>query len=327
MTEPARMVWWVRLSGFRISPDLAGRRLSLGVHGGYRMSVDFPKDVDDSLVTGGEWRPDAPAQVTTAVAGVATVITVQEMAVRARFETNLDYLATLPSSHQPTTEQWQEVETLRRDATGVAERTLRWFVEWVALKRGTYGVVVEQPPTATFNCLEVGRPPNRIRFGTPGPRTTIIVGETGLNAREARTIQRRLVRWQTVGLAWQQFLEAHRRLHAEDDPRPAVVEAVTAVEVGLKDALRRKGRGSKAVELLAKTDRLRELMKEVADAVLGESYAAAAKREYDLLVGLIEQRQSLVHRGEPPDASLLESQLGAVAPLLKWLDAKAPGGP
>jgi hypothetical protein len=324
VTQPARLRWRPTLSGFRINPELVGRRLSLGVHDGYRISLVFPKDVDDHLVTDGPWRPDAPAQVTHVRGGRAWVITIKQLTVRADFRTDLDYLAAVPADYQATTAEWSQVEELLVHATNTAERILRVFINLVAVSRRAYAATIEVPPTATYNMLEVGKPPNHVRFGKPAIHVTTTVGETGLNRLEARRLQRRVARGGTVPLGWEQYLEAHRRLVLAEDPRPALVEAVTAVEVGLKDALRRKGRKSKAAALLVDTDRLRDLMKEIADAVLGQSYAAADHANYDRLDSLIKQRQDLVHRAKAPVVADLKIQLPAVRALLEWLDNQAP---
>jgi hypothetical protein len=65
-------------------------------------------------------------------------------------------------------------------------------------------------------------------------------------------------------------------------------------------------------------------MKEIADAVLGQSYAAADHANYDRLDSLIKQRQDLVHRAKAPVVADLKIQLPAVRALLEWLDNQAP---
>jgi hypothetical protein len=322
VTKPASITWPVALAGFRIHPELVGRRIPLGTHDGYRLRL--PTDVDDSLITDHEWRPNARAQVTEAHGGKATVITVDEVHVRADFSTELDYLATVPADYSPTQNELSEVEQLRVQATTVAEGTIRAFIDLYQVLQKRFGAVVFEAPSVGLGRLLVGRPPNWVRFGGLRERVTVTTGTQGLSSYEARRIYSRLQSGKTIPLAWEQYLEAHRRLFFSDDPRPALVEAVTSVEVGLKDSLRRKGRGSKAVALLIRTDRLRDLLKEISEAVLGESYAVVDKVNYDRLIGLVEQRHALVHRAQAPNVSDLKIQVEAVRGLLEWLDSKVP---
>jgi hypothetical protein len=269
-------------------------------------------------------RAESSAQVTEVHAGKATIITVREAIIRADFVTELDYLATLPADHSPTSEQWAETEQLRTRATAVADRTLRAFLDMCAVLRRLFGLHLEEGPIVTLGRPYVGRPPNPILFGTPALNLVVTTGSHGLTADDARQVRSKLQLGRTLPLGWLEYLEAHRRLFISRDPRPAVVEAATAVELGLKDALRRRRRGSKTIALLLKTDRLRDLLKEVADAVLGQSYAVADKNNYDKVVALIEQRHALVHRGQEPNRKELEGQLEAALRLLEWLDVKAP---
>ncbi len=108
----------------------------------------------------------------------------------------------------------------------------------------------------------------------------------------------------------------------DDDSRAAVVAAATAVEVGSKDALRRKLRDSKLIQIATDTNRMETLTKTLTDAVLGESYAAADKPNYDLVDALVKQRHALVHRGIAPDSEALRNQLAGVRAYLTWLDAR-----
>jgi hypothetical protein len=79
------------------------------------------------------------------------------------------------------------------------------------------------------------------------------------------------------------------------------------------------------VELLTDTNRIDEsLLKKAASAIFGQSYAAADKANYDLVVGLLSQRHALVHSGRPPDVAKRKTQLPAVRALLEWIDQNAP---
>jgi hypothetical protein len=318
------MIWRVEISNFTIEPDLIGAKIPLGSHEGYRIRLELPTDVDESLTGRGKWRPDAAVQVTGAdLEGTPTVVTVRRAVVRAYFATDLDYLATLPADYSPGMQSLEEVQRIRAEATAVVDRVVGAFFDLVAVSSQMPAITLNERPSVTLNALFVGKQRTRVRFGTAAESINVIMGARGVGKDVLFKAGRRTAVGGEASLAWRLYLEAHRRLFIGDDPRPALAEAYSAAEVGIKEALRRKGRGSKQVELLARASRLKELLTDVAEAVLGKGYAAAQKENYDRILELVAQRNDMVHRGTPPNREKLAEEVRAVRALLQWLDAVA----
>ena len=133
-------------------------------------------------------------------------------------------------------------------------------------------------------------------------------------------VAQRVAHGDRPSLAWELWLDACRRLHLQEDPRHAIVSAASAVEIGTRRELVQHDT-SPVAELLVEATRSNDrLLKNVSQAILGKRFLDDDKDSYDLIRGLLEDRNDLVHKGEPPDPGRLPKQLRAVRLLLLWLD-------
>jgi hypothetical protein len=232
-------------------------------------------------------------------------------------------LAEATPDHVPTQAEEEEVKRIRVEAGQAAEMALRRFVELLANQEKLVVLTIERPPLQHLGRLTIGAPPVAIQWGRDPLHITSYGGGVGLPASAIEQAAKRVAAGEEPRLYWQIYREAFRRLFLDEDPRPATVEAATAVEVGIKAGLRRRDK-SEVVQLLTDTPRVEMLLKAGARAVFGESYANADPANYKLVAELLDQRHMLVHRGQSPDLAALRNQLPAIRSLLEWIDHNSP---
>jgi hypothetical protein len=125
-------------------------------------------------------------------------------------------------------------------------------------------------------------------------------------------------------LHWSIFSEAWRALVREKTIGPAIVSAVTAVEVGLSGALRQRSGAPPEMEAMERYVRFEVLMGDVSKVVLGSSFPQKNRSAYHKIKALIKARNQIVHEGRAPQQSLtaIEGQLEAVKRFLDWIDSR-----
>lgn len=320
MTESVHVKWPVEVARFRVKPEIVGQTIPLGMHDGVTIGVTFPTAIDEDAL-GKPPTPNAAGKVTMASAGVALVISYGTLTVEADLTTDMDHLAILAADHSPTPSEEEAVKGLRRQAVGSAQLLFARFVELLAVSEKRFVITIERPPLIQLGYLTVGSKQNHIPWGHDPLQVTAWAGSDAIPTNRIYEIANRAAAGERASLPWLLYREAFNRLVLEDDPRPSVVEAATAVEVGIKTGLREK-RPSPMVELLTDTPRVEMLLKEGAAAVVGVSFAAADQVSYAKVDALLKQRHALVHRGQEPDAAALKDQLPALRALLDWIDQR-----
>lgn len=323
MAQPAYIQWLIDLEHLVVSPDLAGQKnVVLGQKEGVVVKADFPAP------------PDPYAWVSVGTDEKPELIGIQELWVRAHLTTPMDTIPAINDPRAPTEEEMNEAVRLFDTATPIAAEVVSTFLDMAAqrhkrfLGRQARGLSGQQIGLQGVHArLYIGEPPQVAKVGQP-TRVTAFVHRSDIPAltrTDADEIAKAITAGEQPNLAWQLYGRAHRLFVLEQNHRQAILEAAIAVEVGLDAAYRRVGKDPESVELLIKFVPLREQMLKGANAVVGQSYAAADAKGYSRIDKLVTERNAIVHEGASGNLSEsdLRECLGSVADLLTWLDARS----
>lgn len=324
LPQPASVEWaQVRLEHFVVAPELADQsNIRLGEIAGVRVEADFPSlGADDEF--------DRAAWVSVGTYDSPELIEIGRLKLRAHMVTDFDTFAFVGDDRQPTSDEMREAERLIQFASAAAEYVITTFLEMTAQRHKRFLARLSTPIPLLTGVLRVGNPAQRTKAGQPTRLTAFAHGTDlpSLTKMEVELIASAISAHAGPDLAWQLYGRAFRLLVLEDDLRQAVLEAAIAVEVALDGAFRRMGEMHPEIKpmvtLLIKNQRsIREQMKEGAQAVLGQSYAAVSADNYELIASLMVERNAIVHDGTsgPLDPSDVSGKLAAVRHMLEWLD-------
>jgi hypothetical protein len=320
------LMWTVLIRELYLTPELAGRRVSLGHHDGFHLELLLPgkRQLRREITQVSHGVRTQPRLIWEDVSRSGRPVRCGVFRMRANVSRELGWLASVPLGYSLTPDQFKQMEQVGTAAGRAAERVFHEITELMAIgyEAHTLTPVAQPEPHRAFIIVN-GRRQDGV-FKTSEAKGEASRDYAVLRPVDLPILLRRVRRGMSIPFGWSQYLEAYRRLVTDADSRAAVVGAVTAVEIGVKDALRRTARAAGTQLPKLEKERIRDLLTTVARDNFGQSYADVDKRNYDSIMDLVRCRNDFVHQGRLPPASRTFDQLTATRCLLEWLDLKAP---
>ncbi len=267
---------------------------------------------------------DEHAAIAEEDAGVPILIAVDAINMVATLQAPDDRYEKMPSSASSATPaDIALARHLFKKAASATEEILDRFVDFAALIQRHPQAGIGKKPTEWPAQLFPG---NKRKALTISFRTLTIWFPSpplagGLAPGTVRTIARRITAGEQPPLAWRIYRRAVLLSGRMGQETNAVVEATTAVEVGVEQTLRTKE--PRLAPILQSTSTNAQLTT-LASVVFGQSFDAAHPKPYASIKKLIEVRNGIVHEGKSPtiDYKTMRTWLGDVRLLLEWLDTQ-----
>ena len=314
---PATVTWPVEVTHLTVPAALAGHRFVLGTHQGFDFSVTMPPGFAEF---GDAANRNPPALVSRLEGGQVVWITYGRLDLQAAFVADREWVSA--SGREAINDEDQVVQELRTRSTQVATDVLQTFVDTLAVKEHFFLMSISRPPTLSLTRLIVGAESSEIEWGRPPMNITAYAAGHAISRQAVDDIAAGVSDEVRLPTSWHLYLGACQRL-TSDDLTGALVEAVSAAEIGIVQALIRRAGGSELMRYATRRYH-QDLLKKVCAETLGHSYADVQKSDYDLIDALTKQRNNLVHNGTQPNPEELRTQVPAVGRLLLWLDQRAP---